>query len=170
MVSTGLADLAVQTQIEKRRLDAVDWRRTIRLSGIGLCVTGPLVIGWYGMLNVAAKRWQLTGVNEAVFKVVADQTLFAPTIIPVFFGANILSQGKSVSEVQEFLENNFWSTLKTNWSIWPIAQTINFSFVPFHHQVLFVNMVAFFWNTYLAYVANAKQEPAEIQETHPESG
>nr|ACO15358.1 Mpv17-like protein [Caligus clemensi] len=38
--------------------------------------------------------------------------------------------------------------------IWPMAQLINFYFVPFLMRPLFVNFVALFWNSYLAWKLN----------------
>ena len=33
-------------------------------------------------------------------------------------------------------------------------RVINFRFVPVHHQVLFANVVALVWNTYLSFATN----------------
>merc|ERR1712086_9317 len=159
MVSTGLADTTAQLAFEGRTIDDYDFKRTLRISAIGLGVTGPALIGWYGTLGFAATRLKLQGVmKQAAFKVVCDQAFFAPSIIPLFFTANLLTQGKTFDDVQSFLGDNFWNTLQANWVVWPLAQTINFSLVPISYQIPFVNVVSFIWNTYLAYVANARAD------------
>ena len=43
-------------------------------------------------------------------------------------------------------------TLLTSWQVWPIANIINFTFVPFKYQLLFTNFVACFWNMYMSYI------------------
>ena len=38
----------------------------------------------------------------------------------------------------------------TDYKILLLAQTLNFTFVPIQHRVYFVQIVAIFWNAYLA--------------------
>ncbi|XP_038051871.1 protein Mpv17-like isoform X2 [Patiria miniata] len=59
------------------------------------------------------------------------------------------------------LDQNFKTTLINNYKVWPAAQIINFYFVPLQHRVLAVNCVALFWNTYLSWMANSRQELVE---------
>ena len=42
-----------------------------------------------------------------------------------------------------------WPVMLTNWKVWPLAQVINFYAVPPHFQLLFVNIVGFFWTIYV---------------------
>ena len=38
--------------------------------------------------------------------------------------------------------------------LWPVAQAINFSFVPVNLQPVYVNVLNVFWNAFLSYMAN----------------
>lgn len=52
------------------------------------------------------------------------------------------------------LKNSLWSTLLVCWRIWPVANMINFAFVPAKLRVLFMNFVGLGWNIYLSAAVN----------------
>jgi hypothetical protein len=54
--------------------------------------------------------------------------------------------------------------LVSNWMLWIPAQAINFRFTPVKFQVLFTNIVALVWNSYLSFSTrqlNDKDKPTE---------
>jgi hypothetical protein len=55
----------------------------------------------------------------------------------------------------EILNGAWWSAVQTNWYLWIPAQLINFGLVPMQFRVLFSNVVALFWNTYLSWATHA---------------
>ena len=61
---------------------------------------------------------------------------------------------KRPHEIKEMLQERYVQTLIKNYKIWPLAQTLNFTFVPIQHRVGFVQIVAIFWNAYLSWMAN----------------
>jgi hypothetical protein len=48
-----------------------------------------------------------------------------------------------------------------NWKLWPAFQVFNLNFVPVHYQVVTVNIVSIFWNTYLSIVQYADKKETE---------
>lgn len=52
------------------------------------------------------------------------------------------------------VKNKLWGTMVTCWKIWPLANLINFAFVPAPLRVLFMNFVGLGWNIYLAGAVN----------------
>jgi Mpv17 / PMP22 family len=54
------------------------------------------------------------------------------------------------SAVQTKLTTEMWPMLKNNWKLWPAANFINFAFVPPHLRLLFSNVVAVGWNSWLS--------------------
>lgn len=46
------------------------------------------------------------------------------------------------SDPIEKWRNTFLPSFKASLSIWPFIQTVNFSLVPLHHRVLFVNVIS----------------------------
>ena len=81
-----------------------------------------------------------------------DQSLFAPLMRCFFFSVSETLAGKRLHEINEMLQEKQLRTLTliTNYKIWLLAQTQNFTFVPIQQHVGFVQIVAIFWNTYLS--------------------
>ena len=75
-------------------------------------------------------------------------------MICFFFSVSETLAGKRPHEIKEMLQERYVQTLITNYKIWPLAQTLNFTFVPIQHRVGFVQIVAIFWNAYLSWMAN----------------
>ena len=49
---------------------------------------------------------------------------------------------------------NIWATLLVCWKLWPVANLLNFAFVPANLRVLFMNFVGLGWNIYLSAAVN----------------
>lgn len=109
---------------------------------------------WYGIL---AKHIGRTGKTVALKKVFFDQVFFAPCILCVILIAIAVLKGKNVEAVKEELKLNYLDVLITSYTIWPFVQIFNFYFVPLHYQVLLVQTVALFWNTYLSWKTQRKR-------------
>ena len=83
-----------------------------------------------------------------------DQSLFALLMICFFSIVSERLAGKRPHEINEMLEERYVHSLITNYKIWLLAQTLNFTFVPIQRRVGFVQIVAIFWNAYLSWMAN----------------
>jgi protein Mpv17 len=46
----------------------------------------------------------------------------------------------------------FMPTLRTNWSVWPVLQFVNFRFLPLAYRVPFQSTCGVFWTLYLSTV------------------
>ncbi|EFX03442.1 integral membrane protein mpv17 pmp22 family [Grosmannia clavigera kw1407] len=148
LFATG--DTTAQQVVERRGLEGHDAARTARMALYGGTVFGPAATTWYRFLQ---KRVVLSTPRRTMLAQVAcDQGLFAPVFISVFLSSMAVLEGSSP---RENLDRNYHSALTANYAIWPAVQMINFSVVPLHHRVLFVNVVSIGWNSYLSYL-NAK--------------
>lgn len=52
------------------------------------------------------------------------------------------------------VRDNIWATLLVCWKLWPVANLINFAFVPANLRVLFLNFVGLGWNIFLSAAVN----------------
>lgn len=126
-----------------------DLSRTVAIGLWGLIFMGPVLHFWYTNLDRA-----VVGRLSILGKVVADQTLFAPFFTTMFmFGCGVL-EGNGLDTTKENWVSKFFPSMKASYMLWPLAQTINFMFVPKHFQVFYVNCVALFWNCVLTYISH----------------
>ncbi|XP_045760928.1 protein Mpv17 [Maniola jurtina] len=152
----GAGDLIAQIIIEKK--STVDYKRTLKFSSIGLFVGGPALRVWYGLLN---KYVGATGKTVAMKKVFVDQFIFAPTFLFFILVAVGTMQGKSWNSIEKDMHDNYFDVLKSNYYIWPWVQLVNFYYIPLQYQVLLVQFVALFWNTYLSWKTNSTKQLLE---------
>lgn len=130
-----------------------DYMRTARSIAYGSLIFSFIGDKWFRFVNdklilpkTAPSHWKNT-----LFRVAVDQTLFAPMLIPIYFGCLTVMEGKSLAAAKQKIDDGWWETLKRSWYIWPPFQLLNFSVVPVQHRLLAVNCLAIFWNTYLSY-------------------
>lgn len=130
-----------------------DFPRTARALIYGSLIFSFIGNKWYKILRYKVKFRGKPNSDwpNRLLRVSIDQLFFAPISLPFYFGCMTAMEGHSVDVARRKIKQQWWPTLKTNWTVWPIFQTINFSFVPLQHQLLAVNVVAIFWNTYLSY-------------------
>ncbi|XP_020610547.1 protein Mpv17-like [Orbicella faveolata] len=148
-VLVAAGDVVTQQFVERKGLKH-DFFRTARMGVVGLII-GPVLRTWYLTLD----RIVPGAAKTAGFKkMLLDQSLFAPVMICFFFGITETLAGKRLCDIKEMLQERYADALITNYKIWPLAQTLNFTFVPIQHRVGFVQIVAIFWNAYMSWMTN----------------
>ncbi|KAK0562632.1 Protein required for ethanol metabolism [Tilletia horrida] len=154
-------DVIAQQVIEKRGTKHDVWR-TSRLAIYGGVLFAPIIIQWFKVLERIQFQSRAATIGA---KVAADQLIAAPNIVVLFFGTTTLMAGGSIEDVKQKLRESWWPTVKANWAVWGPVQTVNMGFIPVDQRLLFVNVIALFWNTYLAGLAAGKQ-PAQSEIKH----
>lgn len=148
-VQTGallwLGDVIAQKGLESKEYDKM---RAARMTAMGIMI-GPSVHVWYLTLErfLGKKKDLRTGLT----KVAIDQLLFAPIVLVVFISTLSTLEGKSLSEIQTKVRAEFKDLIIANYKLWPAVQVINFTLVPVEYRVLFLQVVAVGWNTFLAW-------------------
>lgn len=162
----GIGDIISQTVFEGKEIKNIDKGRVIRFAGIGLIFIGPGLQVWYMKLEkLKAKSFYA----QTVKKVTADQLVAAPVILLTVMSAVSLMEGHTVDETKEKLKNYYCEVLLTNYKVWPMVQFVNFFFVPVNFQVLLVQTVAIFWNSYLSFKSHKKYKESEDSTSEPRS-
>ena len=141
-------------QIEK----SFDYNRTARAVFYGSVIFSPIGNKWMYFLqrkvHWPGKSTSNSGLNT-VSKVLVDQLLFAPASLVFYFSTmTIMEHGLDTELIKKKLHNSGWSSLLTNWCVWPFIQLFNFKYVKVQHRLLMVNVIAIFWNTFLSFKNN----------------
>ncbi|CAM9710783.1 unnamed protein product [Choristocarpus tenellus] len=124
----------------------IDWGRCARFSFLGAALVAPALHYWYALL---VKRIPGTLAPSVAKRLAVDQFIFSPALMVAFFSSVMLLDGK-VAKIPDKLRRDFWPTLVSNWGYWMPAQVVNFRLVPPMYQVLYANVLGFFWNIFLS--------------------
>ncbi|KAH9488967.1 Protein Mpv17 [Bulinus truncatus] len=145
-------DCISQLAIEKKKLKQYDVKRTGRFLVLGFFVFGPIMRGWYLVLDR-----MYSGKKLAAVKMMAtDQLCMSPFFLSTFLTVMGVLKGETIEDIKNKFKKDFCPILLNNYKVWPLAQLINFYFMPLQHRVLFVNFIALGWNTYLAWATEGK--------------
>ena len=93
----------------------------------------------------------------------AKSVLYALTISDGIFNLLFyiymdLISGKGIERAIKEFKKKYIPTMIANWKVWPILTTFNFTIVPIQLRVLFDNFCCIFWNIYLSFMQNKKDE------------
>lgn len=142
----GLGDVIAQRVVEKRNFDEIHWLRTVRYVSIG-CGLGPTITLWYRVLDRMGTK---NTTRIVVKKVLIDQLVASPIFTAVVLTMSRVFSGDEWPIIQKRLEDNYVTVMLNSSFVWPFVQLVNFSIVPQQWRVLFVQLVALAWNTYLS--------------------
>ncbi|KAJ8009124.1 hypothetical protein DPEC_G00085610 [Dallia pectoralis] len=144
----GVGDVISQQVFERRGLANHNMIRTAKMMSIGFFFVGPVVGGWYKVLDKL-----VTGATKssAMKKMLVDQVCFAPCFLGGFLGISGTLNGLTVEENVDKLKRDYTDALISNYYLWPPVQMANFYFIPLHHRLAVVQIVAVAWNSYLSW-------------------
>ncbi len=93
-------------------------------------------------------------------KILADQLIFASFYTGFFYYGVGLIGGKTTDQCWDDVRHKFVPTYATDCAVWPLLQMFNFTLVPQHLRVLYVNVCNVAWNSFLSVMANAHHHHA----------
>ncbi|KAM7368378.1 hypothetical protein PAMP_014601 [Pampus punctatissimus] len=147
----GVGDVISQQLIERRGLAHHNVQRTAKMMSIGFFFVGPVIGSWYKVLD----KLVVGGTKSAAMKkMLVDQLCFAPCFLGAFLSISGALNGLTVEDNVTKLKRDYTDALISNYYLWPPVQIANFYFVPLHHRLAVVQIVAVAWNSYLTWKAN----------------
>lgn len=126
-----------------------DWKRALRFCIFGSCVVAPSLYGW---VRLTSAMWPQTNLKSGLTKAIVEQFSYGPAASVTFFYGMSLLEFKTHKEACHEVREKFSATWKVGVCVWPIVQTINFSFIPERNRVPFVSCASLLWTTFLAYM------------------
>ncbi|PRW57029.1 hypothetical protein C2E21_4128 [Chlorella sorokiniana] len=124
--------------------------RCLRLSLYGLLIDGTAGHFFYQFLDKNVCPDAPTSNKAVLIKMALDQLLYGPIMTLVFFAFLKTLEGRP-DLILHTIETKLWPVLAANYALWPIAHLINFKYVPTDWRILFNNVVALGWTTYLSF-------------------
>jgi hypothetical protein len=131
-----------------------DYFRFLRMSLYGLLVDGPVGHYFYQFLDTKIYPEDPKGTRAVLTKTAIDQMIWAPVMTVVFLVFLTTLEGHPESAF-DVVQAKLVPIMLANFGVWPLAHLINFRFVPPEQRILFNNVVAIAWTTYLSWSCGA---------------
>lgn len=125
--------------------------RTLRWTVIGLTLHGPYFFLAFGKLD---RLFSASTFANAFKKTAITQlTIFPPYLIALFTYLDVLERQCSDSKTSNNdIIPKVQQAFKVGCGFWPIANSINFSFISPHRRIPYLATVGGVWNGYLSYM------------------
>ncbi|KAK7694409.1 hypothetical protein QCA50_001595 [Cerrena zonata] len=138
-----------------------DIPRTLRFFAFGFGM-GPVIGRWNFFLERNFPLRPQNGSNRVsaralAKRVGADQLLMAPLGLCAFLGSMSIMEGRDTAHMKQKFKDLYLPLISTNWQVWPMAQLINFRYMPLPYRVPFQSTCGVFWTLYLS-MANSREE------------
>ncbi|KAG2370173.1 hypothetical protein BDR07DRAFT_1386702 [Suillus spraguei] len=131
-----------------------DPARTLRFFCLGSSMS-PLLGRWNLFLEkrFPLRAWRIQPIS---FRALSKRLV-------MFIGSMGVMECRSPRQIHEKYTDMFAPALLTNWKVWPIAQMINFRYMPLPYRIPFQSTCGVFWTLYLS-MLNAKEDERQDRE------
>ncbi|RPD81770.1 hypothetical protein L226DRAFT_451219 [Lentinus tigrinus ALCF2SS1-7] len=141
-----------------------DILRTLRFFAFGFGM-GPVIGRWNFFLEHNFPLRSIGGSGKVSLRALArrvgaDQFLMAPVGLAFFIGSMGIMEGRDTNHIGQRYQDMYKPALIANWQVWPMAQLINFRFMPLPYRVPFQSTCGVFWTLYLS-LLNAKEDETQ---------
>ena len=155
------ADLAVQTYLENKKLNEVDWKRNMTIGAFGLFYTGAFSSLLYGRLYPFLFNGIKNKKVATLGQLSLDLLIHTPFIyFPVYhiYKNTVNKQEFSMASVGSVCDGYFNDSIKRDvprmWGVWLPAHCLTFTIIPTHLRVPWITCISFGWTMLLSYSSN----------------
>lgn len=155
---TSLVGFAIGDRIAQSMGGAhtFDMFRFLRMSLYGVLIDGPLGHYFYRFLDTKVYPEDPKGARAVLTKTAIDQLIWAPVMTCVFLAFLTTLEGHpDTSHIMGVIQARLVPIMLANFTVWPVAHLLNFRYVAPEQRILFNNVVAIAWTTYLSYTCGA---------------
>ncbi|GLC34763.1 hypothetical protein PLESTB_001161000 [Pleodorina starrii] len=143
----------------------VDWWRTGRLCLETSAFGTPLAHWWFNFLDTNVMPDNPHCPAAVMTKMLADQVLFAPLGLLMFFAVIKCLEGRP-RDIPHTIRTSYVKSLLGGYLLWPAAGILNFALLPPEYRVFFNNCVNIIWTCFLSIMSSgnaddASDKPAE---------
>ncbi|KAL3924582.1 MAG: hypothetical protein SGARI_006007, partial [Bacillariaceae sp.] len=161
----ALGDFIAQ-QLEARHSDSANGLNFPRMATfflVNFVFTGPFVHNWYQLVadvgNWVQTRYNTSQWVKLLVQISMDQSIGVALFFPLYlFFYEMMDTLVRLQQVPQFsqalskCQQHVAHVILMQYRLFPVANLINFAFVPEPLRVLFSNTVSLFWNIYLCSV------------------
>lgn len=169
-IKTSTSDLLVQTVIEKRKFEEIDWKRNASFATFGMLYLGGVQYALYVPImgrvfpnaakfaakSVAEKVKDAKGIAALAGQVILDQLIHHPLMyFPAFYITKevVTSGGLRNADIMKALntyKQNMSDDLLALWKIWIPSTILNFAFMPMWARIPWVASTSLIWTCILS--------------------
>ncbi|XP_017841540.2 mpv17-like protein 2 [Drosophila busckii] len=163
-ISLSMLGDTLEQSYERFTGQIVGWDRTRTLRmGISGFTVGIVCHYWYQYLDYYYPKRTL---GVVVRKILLDQLICSPFYISVFFLTMGVLENQSWEEMREEIYDKAATLYLAEWTVWPLAQFINFFLIAPRYRVFYDNIVSLGYDVFTSRVRYRKKEPAIRENTH----
>jgi protein Mpv17 len=151
-----------------------DTARTLRFFTFGFAM-GPLIGRWnlvlekYFPLRIASSQGQgqagkVSG-RALAKRVAVDQLFMAPIGLTMFIGSMGYMEGRNGEHIKQKYKDMYVPALMANWQVWPLAQLVNFRYMPLPYRVPFQSSCGVLWTLYLSMLNSGEDKKQDTSDS-----
>ncbi|OEU18520.1 hypothetical protein FRACYDRAFT_153481, partial [Fragilariopsis cylindrus CCMP1102] len=119
-----------------------------RFALLNILFVAPILHHWYQFINKAVPGRAFSKVLQRTFW---DEFIFTPMYLPVFLGMLWKSEGTTNDNIIKMIISELPSIITAEWLVWVPTMIVTFRYIPMKFQVLTINLIGIFWQTFLSY-------------------
>eukprot|EP00397_Hematodinium_sp_SG-2012_P034721 GEMP01037264.1.p1 GENE.GEMP01037264.1~~GEMP01037264.1.p1 ORF type:complete len:234 (+),score=26.02 GEMP01037264.1:179-880(+) len=143
-----IGDIMCQKVVERN--EKVNWQRAGAFVFFCAYYQGGVMNYIYNWYSCTLTRYAITSTQGGIITSLVDNFIHVPLLyIPSYYFTVGLLQGGDLESCWEKLRSDIIPTVCACWIVWLPLQALNFSVVPMHLRVAFVNVGCLAWNVIL---------------------